>query len=285
MRTLAVHTGGIGDFVLCLPALAHLALDGPLELVGRQERLDLAVAGGIAQAAHHLDTVDFASAWTESSPRLRAFLAPFDRAVVWMKDDGTLLRALRSCGVGEVRCHPGLPPEDWPGHAMDYYAHCVGLPEARPIQLAIEAAADAPEVVLHPGSGIPKKNWPRRNFEAVADASRRQGNRISWCLGPAEEGFQAPTGDLVLRCPSLVALAEYLAGAALCIGNDSGIAHLSTALGRPTVTIFGPTDPHRWAPRGDAARALSGNPWPTVAQVIETAFECRRNHSTWDGES
>ena len=34
------------------------------------------------------------------------------------------------------------------------------------------------------------------------------------------------------------------------VGNDAGVAHLTAALGTPTVAIFGPTDPRVWAPRG-----------------------------------
>nr|NIP41528.1 glycosyltransferase family 9 protein [candidate division Zixibacteria bacterium]NIR66150.1 glycosyltransferase family 9 protein [candidate division Zixibacteria bacterium]NIS17234.1 glycosyltransferase family 9 protein [candidate division Zixibacteria bacterium]NIS47773.1 glycosyltransferase family 9 protein [candidate division Zixibacteria bacterium]NIT53591.1 glycosyltransferase family 9 protein [candidate division Zixibacteria bacterium] len=34
------------------------------------------------------------------------------------------------------------------------------------------------------------------------------------------------------------------------IGNDSGIAHLASAVGVPTVTIFGPTSPAYWKPAG-----------------------------------
>jgi ADP-heptose:LPS heptosyltransferase len=34
------------------------------------------------------------------------------------------------------------------------------------------------------------------------------------------------------------------------VGHDSGLTHLAAALGRPTVAIFGPTDPEIWGPRG-----------------------------------
>ena len=37
----------------------------------------------------------------------------------------------------------------------------------------------------------------------------------------------------------------------LNIGNDSGVAHLASAVGVPTVTIFGPTSPAYWKPAGN----------------------------------
>jgi ADP-heptose:LPS heptosyltransferase len=35
------------------------------------------------------------------------------------------------------------------------------------------------------------------------------------------------------------------------VGHDSGLSHLAAALRRPTVAIFGLTDPEIWKPRGE----------------------------------
>jgi heptosyltransferase-2 len=50
---------------------------------------------------------------------------------------------------------------------------------------------------------------------------------------------------------SLGALAGVLARAALCVSNDSGGMHLASALGRPVVAVFGPTDERSTRPAGD----------------------------------
>jgi heptosyltransferase III len=41
--------------------------------------------------------------------------------------------------------------------------------------------------------------------------------------------------------------------AGLFVGNDSGLMHLAAAAGCPTLALFGPTDPRRYAPRGRKA--------------------------------
>lgn len=278
MRAVVVHTGGIGDFLLACPALARLAREGPIDLVGNRSRLDLAVAAGIAAAAHALDAVDFASVFTEPSSRLRDFLARFDRCIVWMRDeDGHVRRAVQRCGVRDVRVFAGLPPPGWREPASRYYLDCLGMADAPPLRLAIAPAPAAHDVIIHPGSGSVKKNWPLDRFQALAVELRAKGRAVIWCLGPAEADMQFADGNPCLRAASLVSLAGELAAARLYIGNDSGVTHLAAAVGSPTVAVFGPTDPRVWAPRGDHVTVAQGTPWPEAAAVLEAAQKALRS--------
>lgn len=259
-RTLVVHTGGIGDFLLACPSIRALADEGPVELLGRRDRLQLAVAGGIASEAHDLHSVGFHTLFTEPSERLREFLSRFRRAVVWMSDDGVLQTGIERCGVPDVRVYPGLPPQDWREHASTYYTSRLGIALAPPLRLDIPPTEPARDILIHPGSGSPRKNWPLERFEAMAQEFKEEGRAITWCLGPAElesPAFQTwtrSTQDEILTLSSLVELAGALANAALTIGNDSGIIHLAAAVGCPTLALFGPTDPAIWAPIGAQLR-------------------------------
>ena len=53
---------------------------------------------------------------------------------------------------------------------------------------------------------------------------------------------------------SLVELAALVGAAARVVCGDTGVAHLATALGTPSVVLFGPTPPHRWGPPPERAR-------------------------------
>jgi ADP-heptose:LPS heptosyltransferase len=75
----------------------------------------------------------------------------------------------------------------------------------------------------------------RARVEAVATLARRPGIVR-----------RAGTQDLA----GLVAL---VAGAGLVVCGDTGVAHLATALRRPSVLLFGPTTPATWGPCIDAA--------------------------------
>jgi len=60
-------------------------------------------------------------------------------------------------------------------------------------------------------------------------------------------------------------LAALYEGARVVLGPDSGPLHLATAVGAPTVHLYGPADPAEFGPWGDPARHI----------VLTTAIACR----------
>lgn len=279
-RAVVIHTGGIGDLILTSPAIARLAETHAVDLVGYTDRLALLIESGIAQRAVSLDVADIASLFSTPSPRLNAFLNGADFLVLWMSDeDGRLARVLTQCGVPNVRCMPGLPGPDWAAHASDYYWRAMGCTGEAPLPRLVLGTAGSLDydVILHPGSGATTKNWPRKNFEAVARALTKQGLRVAWALGPAErERMNVHGKAYALQCDSLpemplTDLGRALAATRLYIGNDSGATHLAAAVGCPTLAIFGPTNPAVWGARGSHVRIVQGTPWPDVQEVLLAA--------------
>ena len=116
------------------------------------------------------------------------------------------------------------------------------------------------QVVVHPGSGSPAKCWPASRFAAVFEwFSGRIPAVVLW--GPAEAARSEELDRLLpsdrLSPATPVELAENLADARLYIGNDSGPGHLAAAVGTPTLSLFGPTDPGVWRPLGPRARVIT----------------------------
>ena len=106
--------------------------------------------------------------------------------------------------------------------------------------------------VLLPGTNWVTKRWPAESFAALRQPLRDRFELETVVAGGAYEKTVAPliggidvTGQTTLR--QLVALLER---AELVIANDSGPMHIATALGRPLVTMFGPTNPIRTGPYG-----------------------------------
>lgn len=113
-----------------------------------------------------------------------------------------------------------------------------------------------PRVIVHPGSRWPARRWPAAYFAQVADTLvERYGAQIIITGTTAE---QEMTHDVLaqMRVPaldlsgqtSLGTLAALLSKVELFVSNDTGPAHIAQAVNCPSITIFGPVAPRRWAP-------------------------------------
>ncbi len=143
--------------------------------------------------------------------------------------------------------------------------HGARADEAQVLLATAGIAADAPIVGLHLGAAFGgSKLWPPEAFGELA------GRLAARDLAPLLLGApdDAATADAVIAAArptpsSLVGrdrpdlLPSLLSRLACLVSGDTGVAHLAAALGVPTVTLFGPTDPRLTAPRGPAAQALA----------------------------
>ena len=118
-------------------------------------------------------------------------------------------------------------------------------------------------VAVHPGSGGVHKCWPMQKFAMLVDELLRAGIRVVLLLGPVEAETQIDIRKLVAPgvhtlSPATVAqLAAVLERVDLFVGNDSGPGHLAAAVGTPTLSLFGPTDPVVWRPLGPKAAVIA----------------------------
>ena len=111
-------------------------------------------------------------------------------------------------------------------------------------------------VVVHPGAAFGAKRWPVERFAAVAAALADDGHRVVVTGGRDEAALTARVAaacgglDLAGRT-SIGELLALVAHAGLVIAGDTGIAHVATAFGVPSVTLFGPVGPEQWGPPPD----------------------------------
>ncbi|MFN8497230.1 MAG: glycosyltransferase family 9 protein [Anaerolineae bacterium] len=125
-------------------------------------------------------------------------------------------------------------------------------------------------VAIHPGAGADVKLWTSESWSQVADTLAADGARILLTGSAAEAPL---TADIRARmrhaaidgagATPLPRLAALLERCRLVLGPDAGILHLATAVGTPTVRLYGPIDPRKFGPWGDPARhrvVLAGPP-------------------------
>lgn len=119
-----------------------------------------------------------------------------------------------------------------------------------------------PIVTLSPGAVGAGKAWPAGHYGRLAQRLTQDGAAV-WVLGgPAESpiarAIVAAAGphahDVTGNDLRDAVLA--LAAADAAVTNDSGLMHVSAAIGTPTVAIFGPTSPWHWKPLNPVAAIL-----------------------------
>jgi ADP-heptose:LPS heptosyltransferase len=105
--------------------------------------------------------------------------------------------------------------------------------------------------VLLPGTNWETKRWPTEKFAGMVAPLRERFGLVSVLAGGPDAGAMASRipGAIDLTCKTtLKQLTALLERADLVVANDSGPMHIASALGRPLVTPFGPTNPVRTGP-------------------------------------
>jgi len=72
-------------------------------------------------------------------------------------------------------------------------------------------------------------------------------------------------------------LAALIQQSGLCVTNDSGSMHLTGALGRPVVSIFGPTNPVWVGPYGRPRAAIRAGA-PCSPCYLRKLRDCQHDH-------
>jgi ADP-heptose:LPS heptosyltransferase len=258
---LAYRALGLGDFLTGLPALRALRAAHP------EHRLVLAAPAAIAPLAQLSGTVDDVAdvAPLQSLPRA---LHGADVAVNLHGKGPQSHRVLFAAAPGRLIAF-AAEEHAGPTHRDDEHevARWCRLVEESGISAEPDAldlprppwpppAGTAGASVIHPGAASAARRWPAERWAQVARAERALGHRVV-LTGTKQERPIAervatlaglPPGAVLAGATDLRLLAAIVASAERVLSADTGIAHLATAFGTPSVTLFGPTPPALWGP-------------------------------------
>ena len=277
MSSLVLQTSFLGDTVLTTPLIARLAESGPVDvlvtpasagllandpairetIVYDKRGRDRSVAGFARLArtlrAKRYDAIYLAQGSARSgalavaagAPRRVGFETSAGRAFYTVRVPAPpgmhhveKLFTLGSSGGGRPYSREDLRPRLHPGTAE------------RAAVDALLSGRDAtrPLVVFAPGSVWATKRWPHYPALARALAGRADiavaGGKDDIALARAvadaarDTSVIDATGQL-----TLLGSAELIGRATVIVSNDSAPLHLASAMGTPTVAIFGPTVP------------------------------------------
>lgn len=124
----------------------------------------------------------------------------------------------------------------------------------------------SPTIIFGLGAGFRTKLWSIREMAALVRVARDSGFGCAFLWGPREERrvreWQNVLGENVVWPPRM-SIREMVAFIRLCdryAGPDSFALHTASALGKPTFSWYGPSDPARCAPQGPRHRFIAKGP-------------------------
>jgi lipopolysaccharide heptosyltransferase I len=230
-RVVAVERASAKGWTRAVAELRTTAYDLAIDLQGLMKSAVLARASGAARV------VGF-SIWHLREKTARPFYSDAHDAEgghVIAKN----LRLLEAVGVEDPTIE--FPLADVRSQALE--------------ELRASIGAEVPFALINPGAAWPNKRWPPERFGELAAFIREACGLTPVVLwGPGEEVLAqsviaASGGAAVVAPPTSVAdIVAFARAASLVVSGDTGPLHLSTAVGTPTVSLFGPTDPARNGP-------------------------------------
>jgi len=135
------------------------------------------------------------------------------------------------------------------------------------------------------------KHWPEENWRALIAQVAPTGLRVKLPWGAEHEhqraqrlaaGFEHVE---VLPKLTLENVAKVLAGAKAVVSVDTGLSHLTAALDRPNITLYGPTDPGLIGGYGQnqiACRPASGNSMADISAA--QVYQCLETEQLISGQ-
>lgn len=282
-RVTALALPGVADVLRAMPGIAHV-----VQTAFAHGRLDLRAR---MRLAAELRGQGFGRAYVLGNnvkARLVPWLARVPVRIGWSGEAaGALLtHALRRSPGGEradmrghyarlAGCIPARSPATADLLAGSDEAACrepaqpvLSVSPGQAARTASEFGLDQAFIALCPGAEYgAAKQWPARHYATLARMAHAVGLRVV-ILGTARDHAFAQAIvraagtagrlealDLCGRTSMSQALA-LLGAASGVVSNDSGLMHVAAALGRPTVGIYGSTDPRHTPPAAHRSATL-----------------------------
>jgi heptosyltransferase-3 len=298
---LAVHSGALGDVILFGHLLTRL--NRPITLIAGGEKACLLKNLSLVQQCLDFDSLPMHELFQDSQispieqcrlPRLIGNQYDWLISCFAQGDASAQGRLTDICGAKRADFLPVMPAENQPGSLVKIWGQALGLekfipnPPAWPVPqtwrekaaglVASMSLAVGQYILIHPGSGGRAKCWPINLYMELIDLiqdsqlGKSAGNtKLLVVLGPAEverwdagtiKAIQSRAG--VIASPSLDMLAGLLANSLAYVGNDSGVSHLSAAIGARTLAIFGPSCSEHFSPIGPVVSVIAA---PAIGDI------------------
>ena len=122
-------------------------------------------------------------------------------------------------------------------------------------------------VTILPGTSVPQRRWPIDNYTKIVNWLLGLKINVVLCGGKKDIGFFPNIKKELMENyflnlsgkTSIPQIGGIIAVSDLFLSSDTGILHLAYALGRPTLSLFGPGIIEKWAPKSEKHLVITKN--------------------------
>ena len=153
--------------------------------------------------------------------------------------------------VGATVIHPGAaaPSRRWPARRWGLVAAAEAASGRRVLVTGSSAEAPLVAAVIVASAGLMRRSGVGSAQQVGVPAATQPPDKpASAHEGAYQDAHRDISGVDRLVGADVMTLAAHVAVAGRVVCGDTGVAHLATALRRPSVVLFGPTSPARWGP-------------------------------------
>ena len=307
MRVLLVRTSSLGDLIHILPAISDIAVHRPqvrLDWVVEQAFVEVAQWHPFVQNVIAVAHRRWRRAWWSRPSRQeraqvieRVQAAQYDlvldmqallKSIGWVRAASGVKHGLSWRSAREPLCslfydvrhriefwQPAVVRQRALAAAAFGYQH-QGDPDFGLSQFRPAKAAAQPYAVVMPSASRDDKLWPHDHWQRAFDRLQSAGLQLKLLAGNEQESERASqliTGRdnaMVEPKSTLTQLAQLMGQARIMVGLDSGLTHLSAALGVDTIGIYKASTPTRTPLTGQGYTASLGdrNQQPDASSVV-----------------
>ena len=279
---------GLGDMLCLAPALRGIragAPDAAVTVIGHPRGrwfgdrhpelvdgwIDLPWWPGIVECQGTFDDlVAFVDGWSDA-PDVFVQLHGSGRSINWLAEPLRAARTIVHVPADDEVAERWTVWRPWPdtGHEIDRLCDLVELagwpvphrdlvfaPHDEEVARADSLLGSQRLAVVHPGASRADRCWSVEGFANVARRIAGDVDAVWVTAGPDEQSLAAAVCSAaacarVRAAPPMTigVMAAVLARSAVAVANDTGVAHLSVAVGCPTVVVGTTSDTDRWGPR------------------------------------
>jgi len=275
MKILIIRAGAIGDTLMLMPSVNTMRAENEIAIMGRSPGIEY-----LSPYVNECINIERGAWHRLYSPGVLFETPSFrpDHVIGFLNDPENIIldNLSRLFKCAKINIFSPFPEPGSETHVAVYMANAIqsaGI-DIDP-DVAFDEALSKPvmgpkkgkgkKIVLHPGSGSIKKNYPPEFWLGLIRGIRAETLpetfHITILIGPAEQDIAKVFGINVEVCVSQdkESLLSILDNTCLYMGHDSGVTHLAAMMGINTIALFRGSLIQNWRPVGPNVKIVEEN--------------------------